>query len=256
MISAFRKIRRQLMSQNRFSKYLLYAIGEIVLVVIGILIAIKINAYNNEIQNRKIILDQLENVVIEIDGNLELMDKTISISNSIINANRSLANMIASNDTLSSRRLSELIEDSFAPILNFQPSTSILNEIIVSGNLRVLENERLRRLILDFPSQLAVIHNQEAIHSEDQKLCTDYILKHGDFKAVLDDTGASAAYLGVSKSDNRSGNQALLTSKEFENQLLLFMSSGISLRDSDYIPFRDYLEEVKMSIMEELNTYK
>ena len=256
MISAFRKIRRQLMSQNRFSKYLLYAIGEIVLVVIGILIAIKINAYNNEIQNRKIILDQLENVVIELDGNLELMDNTISKSNSIIDANRSLANMIASKDTLSSKRLSELIGDSFAPVLNFRPSTSILNEMMVSGNLRALDNEELRRLLLDFPTQLAEIHDQEALHSEDQKSCTDYILKYGDFKAVLDDTGASEAYLDLSNSDNRMGNQALLASKEFENQLLLFMSSGISLRDSDYIPFRDYLVEVKTSIMEELNTYK
>ena len=46
MIKFFRKIRQKLLSENRFSKYVLYAIGEIVLVVIGILIALQINNWN------------------------------------------------------------------------------------------------------------------------------------------------------------------------------------------------------------------
>ena len=50
MIKFFRKIRQRLLSENKFSKYLFYAIGEIVLVVIGILIALQINNWN---ENRK-----------------------------------------------------------------------------------------------------------------------------------------------------------------------------------------------------------
>lgn len=46
MIKFFRRIRQKLLSENKFSKYLLYAIGEIVLVVIGILIALQINNWN------------------------------------------------------------------------------------------------------------------------------------------------------------------------------------------------------------------
>ncbi|WP_411896254.1 DUF6090 family protein [Winogradskyella sp. A2] len=48
MIKFFRKIRQKLLSENKFSKYLIYAIGEIVLVVIGILIALSINNWNEE----------------------------------------------------------------------------------------------------------------------------------------------------------------------------------------------------------------
>ena len=51
MIKFFRKIRQKLLTENKFSKYLLYAIGEIVLVVIGILIALQINNWN---ENRKL----------------------------------------------------------------------------------------------------------------------------------------------------------------------------------------------------------
>ena len=51
MIKFFRKIRQRLVAESKFSKYLLYAIGEIILVVIGILIALQINNWN---ENRKL----------------------------------------------------------------------------------------------------------------------------------------------------------------------------------------------------------
>jgi hypothetical protein len=50
MIKFFRRIRQQLLSENKFSRYGFYAIGEIILVVIGILIALQINNWN---ENRK-----------------------------------------------------------------------------------------------------------------------------------------------------------------------------------------------------------
>ncbi len=46
MIKFFRKIRQQLISENQTSKYVLYAFGEILLVVIGILLALQINNWN------------------------------------------------------------------------------------------------------------------------------------------------------------------------------------------------------------------
>ncbi|MBO0329834.1 DUF6090 family protein [[Muricauda] lutisoli] len=59
MIKFFRKIRQQLLAENKFGKYLTYAIGEIVLVVIGILFALQINKWkeNNEnsVFERKVI---------------------------------------------------------------------------------------------------------------------------------------------------------------------------------------------------------
>ena len=53
MLFLLRKIRRKLMEKNKFTTYLLYAIGEIVLVVIGILIAVSINNWNQQLKNDK-----------------------------------------------------------------------------------------------------------------------------------------------------------------------------------------------------------
>jgi uncharacterized membrane protein YgaE (UPF0421/DUF939 family) len=58
MIKFFRKIRKRMLTENRFSKYLIYAIGEIVLVMIGILLALQINNWN---EHRK---DQIKEQVI------------------------------------------------------------------------------------------------------------------------------------------------------------------------------------------------
>ena len=46
MIKIFRRLRQRLLTENKFSRYLLYGIGEILLVVIGILIAVQINAWH------------------------------------------------------------------------------------------------------------------------------------------------------------------------------------------------------------------
>ena len=85
MIKFFRKIRQRLLTENKFSKYLLYAIGEIVLVVIGILIALSINNWNenkNKFNLEQIYLADLKE---DLNRNKELLkedihENTISIS--------------------------------------------------------------------------------------------------------------------------------------------------------------------------------
>ena len=67
MINIFRKIRQQLLTENKFIKYLIYALGEIVLVVIGILIALSINNWNNDLKETK----ELQGYLINIKHNLQ-----------------------------------------------------------------------------------------------------------------------------------------------------------------------------------------
>ncbi len=66
MIKIFRTIRQRMLKENRISRYFLYAIGEIVLVVIGILIALQINTWNEgrkrHAQERKILKELLTNL--------------------------------------------------------------------------------------------------------------------------------------------------------------------------------------------------
>ena len=68
MIKFFRHIRKQLLIGNRISKYLLYAIGEIILVVIGILIALQINNWNEDRKQRAEEIKLLQNFKTSIEA--------------------------------------------------------------------------------------------------------------------------------------------------------------------------------------------
>jgi hypothetical protein len=62
MISFFRRIRQKMLSENKLSKYLIYAFGEIILVVIGILIALQINNANENLKKLQFEITILENI--------------------------------------------------------------------------------------------------------------------------------------------------------------------------------------------------
>lgn len=75
MIKFFRKIRQQLLTENRFRKYLIYAFGEIVLVVIGILIALSINNWNEDRKERETEKELIDELHVTVKNNHESLLK-------------------------------------------------------------------------------------------------------------------------------------------------------------------------------------
>ncbi|SFO03859.1 hypothetical protein SAMN04488519_103190 [Algoriphagus ornithinivorans] len=73
MISFFRKIRQKLLQQNRLTRYLIYALGEILLVVIGILIALQLNIQKELADEKK----EIEQLLIGVQADLNLEAKRI-----------------------------------------------------------------------------------------------------------------------------------------------------------------------------------
>jgi hypothetical protein len=83
MINFFRKIRKQFADDNKPLKYLRYAIGEIVLVVIGILIAVGINGWYNASKNeekiRNILIQAQQNILVDIKDASRIFNSFIEI---------------------------------------------------------------------------------------------------------------------------------------------------------------------------------
>ena len=71
MIKFFRKIRQNLLMENKTGKYFKYAIGEIVLVVIGILIALQINNWNENRKQASKTKHLIERLIIETKQNIQ-----------------------------------------------------------------------------------------------------------------------------------------------------------------------------------------
>lgn len=77
MIKFFRKIRQRALSENKFSKYLVYAIGEIVLVVIGILIALSVNNYSERQKQEALITEALKTIHRELSDDIKEANSVI-----------------------------------------------------------------------------------------------------------------------------------------------------------------------------------
>jgi hypothetical protein len=88
MIKFFRRIRQNLLSEGKTGKYLIYAFGEIILVVIGILIALQINNWNNTNQQEMIELKYLEEIKQNLTKDIASIDFNISFNKSKLQSNK------------------------------------------------------------------------------------------------------------------------------------------------------------------------
>ncbi len=147
MLKFFRKIRQKLLTENRFSKYLIYAIGEIILVVIGILIAIQLNTLENKNDKRIEEITHLENLLsdlkqdkIEIIKMIERRESK-SISSKIMEGYYHTKEVDNLNDYYS-HLLNVLYWDAH------NPSLITFNDLINSGKLSALSNEKVKHLLL------------------------------------------------------------------------------------------------------------
>ncbi|SHI94702.1 DUF6090 family protein [Algibacter luteus] len=134
MIKFFRKIRQNLLSEGKTGKYLKYAIGEIVLVVIGILIALQINNWNeNKNNNAKIetlfeqVLQELEQDIKAIDGTIFYLNKKDSIAKLILESNYKI-------NEVTGFQYGELT-DFFKMSHNFSQSTNDYNSLMNAINI-------------------------------------------------------------------------------------------------------------------------
>ena len=161
MIKFFRKIRQQLLTENKLGKYLLYAIGEILLVVIGILIAISINNWNNNQINKAKEINILNELRTEYRGKLNELNEKVNVRNAMIESGISLINEIQSkNYSISSDTLNFHIGiTTLTPTYN--STNSITEELINSGNIYLLRNKELRNIISEWTGELVKLTEEE-----------------------------------------------------------------------------------------------
>ncbi len=143
-----------MIKENKVSKYILYAIGEIILVVIGILIALSINNWNENEKSRvseKLLLINLKE---EFNFNLNQLKQT---KNRIDNSTDQLVKLInlfgTKTDTISIDYLNELINDGlWGPTLD--SNQDVFNSIYDNGKMDLVSNPELRRMLLSWGSQV------------------------------------------------------------------------------------------------------
>jgi len=148
MIKFFRKIRQNMIKENKVSKYLLYAIGEIVLVVIGILIALTINN-NNEAGKIKIKeLDYLMGIKSDLQLNLTELSAYKTLRETSVNSAETILDFFEGEITIDPNEFNfhNLNVQVWYPI---KKNDNTFQELINSGNLAIISNDSIKNTLLN-----------------------------------------------------------------------------------------------------------
>jgi len=164
MIKFFRRIRYDLMEKNKTGKYLKYAIGEIILVVIGILIALQINNWNEKQKLKLQELVLLENVLENIKTDSTSIDSVISNTDRILKIHKNLI-------SFSKQQISENEVGNIDLIRQSEPNPLITQ--INNPNLpNQLLDQELKKVILDY---YLTIEWFEKIRADNNYIIEQYI---------------------------------------------------------------------------------
>ncbi|MDT0558332.1 DUF6090 family protein [Ichthyenterobacterium sp. W332] len=159
MLKFFRHIRKDHMEKNKTTKYIKYAIGEIILVVIGILIALQINNWNESRKDtikEQQILSQLKE---EYAANLLQLEQKIAHRKKIITAATRVLQFIDEPITIKGDNLSSQLNVMIGNP-TFKP---IENNLVNSGDILLIKNKKLNQLLTTWPSNVMHIKEIENI---------------------------------------------------------------------------------------------
>ena len=148
MINFFRKIRQKLFSENKFSKYLIYAIGEIILVVIGILIALSINTWNQNRLNSNKEYYYLSQLKVELKNQNQEVNKRLERVSSVMNIIDTLWSDLNKKGRFNpsaelNSNLNRLLSGT-----NLKLYTTTFDELISTGQLTLISSDSLRTKVL------------------------------------------------------------------------------------------------------------
>lgn len=161
MLKFFRRIRQKLVEKGNPRKYLVYAAGEVFLVMIGILLALQVNNWNERRKERnteKMVLAALHSEFSEARDDLE--DWKASLEKQRDALNKLITYCGPSRPTISIKSLDTTISKSFT-LPTFDPPSATLNDLINSGKIDVISNQQLRGVLSAWNGKLEESKRQE-----------------------------------------------------------------------------------------------
>jgi hypothetical protein len=155
MIKFFRKIRYDLMEKNKAGKYLKYAIGEIILVVIGIIIALQINNWNenrkDSIQEKVVLRSLLENLNLAKNQSELLISEEETLKKRII---RVLGIESVENKTTSEKIPDSIFKGAVWDLQSDQPTFNSYSNLKNTNKLSLIKNKKINEKFTDLEFRL------------------------------------------------------------------------------------------------------
>jgi hypothetical protein len=239
MIKFFRKIRQNLLIENRLGKYSLYAIGEILLVVIGILIALQINNQNDLRKDRNKEIHYLKNIKTDLNINLLEMDRYLEIRTENIEAAKRII------EHFEGKPITDFtaFNADGIKIYNWQKfyqNNNTFQELVNSGNLALLSNDSIKKKLLDIESRYKKMKSEE----EHYRFDTESVI-YGPLYELMD-LNPMVSNFEFYASNGSSGRDVTLTSEYFSEFLnSKKLKNGFVLTVLEFTTLNQQMREIK-----------
>ncbi|MDT0557843.1 DUF6090 family protein [Ichthyenterobacterium sp. W332] len=249
MIKFFRHIRKNLLMENKTGKYFKYAIGEIILVVIGILIALQINNWNesrNARNEEQIILKALKT---EVSENQKILTKDLKRHSNVLRLLTELGNYIEPKPKLITDKRLDSLMFSIGWLPTYTPKEGVINSVITSGKISLIKNNELNSKLASWNSFLN--HYKTTLNWSEKDvfdLVLPYLKENYPLKRVLRLFGSE----NIKKSTFKFSQEAILSDMVFETivaERIIDASDSFEAAQKLY----DYQAEVLELIKTELN---
>jgi hypothetical protein len=214
MIKFFRNIRKNLLSKGKTANYLKYAIGEIVLVMIGILLALQVNNWNEVRKDniRKNLL--LKSLKVEFSLNLNQLDSVLYFDNLVVKSTYRFLHLDENEWVANNTDSLRVLLQSTSWLWTFDAQNGALRSGISSGDIHLIKNDSLINLLFSWQDVVA-----DAKENEDRSInlrldsyeVLDRFIRSVDYRSV--------EHVKLGKSKFYSDYQALINDPLFEDYI-------------------------------------
>jgi hypothetical protein len=141
MIRFFRQIRQSLLTENRVSKYLLYALGEILLVVIGILIALQVNNWNEDRKQQKLEQDYYCRLLGDVELDQKQVADLLEASSERVRASNRAVRLLIGKTPSKVEVALEINNAIKAIYADFTPNDAAFQDLKSGANLNIIQDK-------------------------------------------------------------------------------------------------------------------
>ena len=185
MIHLFRKVRHKLLSENNYGIYILYAIGEIVLVMVGILLALQIDNWNEARKDRSTEEQYMERLLHDLQNDTNYFESQILLcERAVSHLDSFLIEMYKAPE--SPDDVERIIKHSSFQTDDLTLKNSTFRELISTGSMNIFSDQKIKVAILDYYQLGEEIASQiKEFNLFSTQLMTDVMVKAPSFSHLI-----------------------------------------------------------------------
>lgn len=241
-----------MVTEKKSDLYLVYAIGEVVLVVLGILIALQIDNWNENKKTSNIEQKYLLALKEEFEYNKAELASVMNLNKEYADYALKISDYTGpGNPGITEKEFETLAMNSFSSEVHYNPNQGVLDEIISSGKLGMFSNDELKFALSSWSAVLDRALWQERTHETLRVQIVEMTRIQGNIRSMTSDLLGERYGIKPTKFERRS--LQLLNSEEYENRVVAFILTGRILNERSYAIVEEEIDKILWLVEDEID---